>query len=220
MKKRRQLSKGQRRKRQGGHAHDGEDIVVDEKGRTVEEVYPTPSLIKKLAAEMAQATFVPPPFEEDREKADLVEKAQIIPLRKSVGPDVVPEHEKGNSLLCGGHCCRRFRFHKDESPESIWASYDQAMKQGRLTGHDIHLVAPMLIYLGRSHINGNGGYDEQASHWYSCKHLDTSTGLCTIYEHRPQVCRTHGASELGFAPCAYDRCEAKQQPSKPPPTVV
>ena len=31
--------------------------------------------------------------------------------------------------------------------------------------------------------------DAEGLHWYTCRHLDTSTGLCTVYAQRPAMCR-------------------------------
>lgn len=147
-------------------------------------------------------------FEEDREKVDLEEK-QLLHLGKQLH---LPKGKAGEgcSKRCGGHCCRRFRFGRDSSMKQIWEEYDRALKSGNPTRDDIHIVAPMLIPLGRSNVNGNGKVDGEAAYWYSCKHLDTETGLCTIYEHRPRVCRIHGDVDGGFAACQYDACGAKQ----------
>jgi len=109
---------------------------------------------------------------------------------------------------CGGACCRRFIL--VQSPEELKQEYEAWLRNpgvGTLNypGMDgtnkfqsihaeIYLIYPMLIYLGYCEFeayNPKKKTPGRFSHHYSCKHHDVKTGLCTIYEHRPYMCRRY-----------------------------
>jgi Fe-S-cluster containining protein len=120
---------------------------------------------------------------------------------------------------CGGHCCERFVL--QESPEDLKIEYETWLRCGHpgvfytsdMRGvavvqevrMDIHLVYPMVVYLGK--------YDwapcdpprkqDRMMHHYTCKHYDRDTKLCTIYENRPLMCRNY---PNGHA-CRYPGCK-------------
>jgi Fe-S-cluster containining protein len=80
------------------------------------------------------------------------------------------------------------------SPKEIWEMYDRwkAETSGyRVLVSDIHIVAPMLSYLGESLYDCDGLTLEEPKHFYTCKHFDSTTGNCGIYEHRPLMCRDY-----------------------------
>lgn len=64
-----------------------------------------------------------------------------------------------------------------------WAKSDEPPP-----GNDIHLIAPMVIYLGESWWDIQGERREAPGHYYTCKHYDCSSQNCGIYEHRPRMC--------------------------------
>ena len=70
---------------------------------------------------------------------------------------------------------------------------------------EIHIIFPMLIYLGYCDFNPCNPRKklEMKSHHYTCKHYDKKTTLCTIYEHRPLMCRRYPNGE----PCPFPNCE-------------
>src|SRR5690348_13091092 len=88
---------------------------------------------------------------------------------------------------CGGKCCECFPF--SMRAERLGQLYLEA-KTYDLSGddpaskhwRDIITIAEMLIPLHQES-------DEQPM--YTCRHLDRSTGLCTIYEQRPKMCREY-----------------------------
>ena len=76
---------------------------------------------------------------------------------------------------------------------------------------DIHLIAPMLVYLGympnpAKSVNLSDeellGEPEPKAHFYRCKHFDPKARVCSIYEIRPVMCREY---PYGSA-CNYDAC--------------
>lgn len=76
------------------------------------------------------------------------------------------------------------------------------------------IVAPMLIFLRQdrshrsSHYRGwhKGTPSGAAEHeWhYTCRHLDPASGLCSIYDRRPEMCRAYPYGRL----CGDPKCEA------------
>jgi Fe-S-cluster containining protein len=90
---------------------------------------------------------------------------------------------------------------------------------------DIWLIAPMVTYLGynRDYPPTVNPRDEELlgqplpeQHWYSCKHFDPDTCLCTIYEIRPSMCRSYpGRGSCNYGECTWtDRKEKKQTPEE------
>lgn len=130
--------------------------------------------------------------------------------------------KRANKDRCTGHCCQMFTI--PYSPEKMWASYHRWMKSGEHVSmndgdttpvaQDIFLIAPMLRYEGFHTkqtipvVNPSDGTlmgDEDipgGAHYYSCKHFDTKANLCTIYEHRPAMCRDYPNGK----PCNYKHC--------------
>lgn len=121
---------------------------------------------------------------------------------------------------CGGACCRRFII--QSSPEELKKEYEAWLRnpgpghfqfetmEGRTAEKYVHaeiyLIYPMLIYLGRCEANAyapNKKTPGQFSHHYTCKHHDAKTGLCTIYEYRPFMCRHYPNGR----PCPYPNCK-------------
>lgn len=136
---------------------------------------------------------------------------------------------------CSGHCCSN--FYLPFSPEEIEAKYvlwtkfqgsgdktnimsmsvaDQFQGCDTKTPIDIHLIFPMLSYLGQDVMPRQVRRVEPDPdrHYYSCKHWDQETGDCTIYEHRPQMCREYPyRGKCNYAACTWK--SKKQKPSTP-----
>lgn len=106
---------------------------------------------------------------------------------------------------CGGYCCERFRIRNYLTSADQSFSLEQIQELAEGGSPDIKKVAAMLVYLGKSKVNGNGLEDEVESHWYTCKHFDTETRLCKDYEERPDMCRNHG----DIQGCIFDKCQLK-----------
>lgn len=132
---------------------------------------------------------------------------------------------------CGGACCRRFVLGGNPSPNEIkekylaWcyqtrdASSETLSKLSEVSRTllsstsrsvripiDIHLVYPMLIYLGEHDWDPCDPKKHHAGkkiHHYGCKHFDTKTNLCTIYDIRPMMCKTYP----GDNPCLFPGCK-------------
>ncbi len=93
---------------------------------------------------------------------------------------------------------------------------------------DIHLIAPMVTYLGKfdrtpraaKQINEHddiilGGKYKQPKHYYSCKHFDPKAKLCTIYEMRPAMCRNYpNGHECNYVGCTWLDNKAKKETPK------
>lgn len=138
---------------------------------------------------------------------------------------------------CTGHCCEEFTL--PFGPDELWASYSRWLRhlhqndQDLLKGStlpdkpmsplytDIHLVAPMVTYLGYGPVRykmvdpGPVGKIRKF-HRYTCKHFDSKKRVCSIYEFRPQVCRTHGVNyKCNYAACKWkDHKELKPKKLK------
>jgi Fe-S-cluster containining protein len=133
---------------------------------------------------------------------------------------------------CTGHCCRHFTLAM--SPDELWEAYRRwlyggadalfmkpqpqseylkaPISYGRVF-RDIHLVAPMVRYLGYMEPPIKLVNPENAgkAHYYTCKHL-AENGDCTIYEHRPDMCRAYpNGHECEFAECTWKSMKAKKR---------
>lgn len=155
-----------------------------------------------------------------------------------------PSEPVASAQRCTGHCCKH--FYLPYGPEEMKAEYRrwlvlngehrrsgiEALSMGPPEGLrggakestiiDIHLIYPMLIYLGR--FRDQLPYKPvrppeslgEGVHIYTCKHLDRKTGDCTIYEIRPQMCREYPYSGLcNYAGCTWEERKVKPLP-KPP----
>lgn len=99
---------------------------------------------------------------------------------------------------CGGHCCKAFYlpFSPDELQRRAAELRDGA------------IIAGMVEHLGffdddNRPIDLTVPVPRSGGHFYSCRHL-TSTGLCGIYDTRPQMCK--GYPYKGA--CNYRGCQA------------
>jgi len=121
---------------------------------------------------------------------------------------------------CTGHCCRRFCL--PMSYYHLMNNYKLWMAQKEMDQHvnDIHLIAPMVVYLG--HLR-SGDQDEglernenpdELGHYYRCKHLDETTNDCTIYDIRPQMCRDYpNSGTCKYNDCTWEAVKRKEQES-------
>ncbi len=123
---------------------------------------------------------------------------------------------------CTGHCCEKLTI--PYSPDELWAAYHRwqkgqvksvSMNQSESSPllMEIHLIAPMLEYLGQFDqppmdiVNPSdaallGRSSANPNHYYRCKHFDPKKKICTIYEHRPVMCREYPYGD----PCKYRDC--------------
>ncbi len=124
------------------------------------------------------------------------------------------------------------------SPEELWGAYrnwhDGGNKSAiRMNGADalpnpqgIFLIAPMLVHLGAfpktptKDVNPND-HDllkkkfDPPVHYYRCKHFDSKERICTIYEHRPVMCREYpNGRPCNYASCTWEEKRAKKQTPK------
>lgn len=130
---------------------------------------------------------------------------------------------------CSGHCCKRFTLPHDY--ETMKRAYEHwyaghgdfiGMSHGKLrpSDHptkynmmDIHLIYPMLIPLGTLKETAEGDPTENENHLYTCKHYDTNTGNCTIYEHRPSMCRDYPYKRAcNYKSCTWEGHRLSDQP--------
>lgn len=109
------------------------------------------------------------------------------------------------SVGCGGGCCERFHFGHGETMETV-------QEKGRLRGGEDQVIADMLIPLGVSTLDSDGEAGLPVF-WFTCKHFDTTTRLCKIYEQRPSMCRTYNTK--WWAPCGLKSCKMPK-PERPP----
>jgi len=121
---------------------------------------------------------------------------------------------------CSGHCCQNVCI--AISPERLKASYllKGRDKENRIFSSkeywnndfiDIDLIYPMLRFKRKQTVHEDSGdldpglakkFSKGSKYYvYSCVHHDTKTGNCTIYDIRPEMCRTHGLSGCGYTGC-------------------
>lgn len=139
---------------------------------------------------------------------------------------------------CTGHCCQN--FYMPLSPDELERGYRRWSTDGgtqiQMNGkrdspiyRDIHLIAPMVVYLGPDAkmsrcVNPTDetllGKPELPSHRYRCKHFDPKAKVCTIYDIRPAMCRDYpgedwpNASIEKRATCNYAGCTWKARKAK------
>lgn len=114
------------------------------------------------------------------------------------------------------------------SPDELWASFRTAQKGKDSTPldmshpkrpnhslyNDIEVIAPMVIYLGYKKYPVQlvrPPEKPEKVHLYTCKHLGAKTNNCTIYEHRPLMCRDYPYRSF----CNYNACTWTSRKQKP-----
>lgn len=90
--------------------------------------------------------------------------------------------QKKPTRRCQGHCCRLFQIVDYSSHDKLWQAYLKWKQTSQKDTEGIHILAPMLIPKGSTY----DGFP-----LFSCKHLSKGRD-CTIYDHRPQMCRDLG----------------------------
>lgn len=135
-----------------------------------------------------------------------------------------------NTTRCTGHCCEAFTL--PFPPEHLRELYimsrdhlegrvhlrmndDLQLHEPRLI-EDIHLIYPMVSYLGHIPTPMAGveppSNPEARAHYYTCKHFDRVSRNCTIYEIRPGMCRSYPySSDCNYAACTW--IERKRSPN-------
>lgn len=127
-------------------------------------------------------------------------------------------------MRCTGHCCTAFflpigpkqlqesyaRWNKGTANDPLYK--DGITPESTTIFQDIHLVAPMVTYLGffkkspLKTVNPSDneiiGKTDDGGHYYSCKHFDPRKRACTIYEIRPRMCHAYPYGKK----CKYDKC--------------
>lgn len=83
---------------------------------------------------------------------------------------------------CNGSCCER--FYLPWTPETVKELKDNIDSGEPNEYHeDTEMIVNMVIPLESD--DSTGGW------WYTCKHWDRDTRLCTVYEQRPYMCREY-----------------------------
>lgn len=108
---------------------------------------------------------------------------------------------------CGGYCCERFHFRTNDTPEQLkeWVSGPGALEANKQ-------VVEMVVYLGESTLDADGE-EGPSRHWYTCKHFNRETRLCTIYETRPAMCRNYNTKPWNS--CGLKKCKALRPEHEP-----
>lgn len=122
------------------------------------------------------------------------------------------------SHQCGGQCCRGFYIGFDVRAYGLkyqeivnWRDYDPVNNVLEPWMVEHVTIAEMLVPLMQEP-------DEMPL--YTCRNLDTATGLCTIYERRPRMCSEYPAYDYpeGQRYCIF--CGFEPPPDMPPELVV
>lgn len=121
---------------------------------------------------------------------------------------------------CSGHCCRAFTLPVD--PDGLrrglelWIAREEddrprareLLEQGTRFWGDIELIATMAVAIGQFERNPLApdlvpNEDAPPLQWfYRCRHHDAASGDCTIYEDRPEMCRSYPYGD----PCPFPGC--------------
>ncbi len=82
------------------------------------------------------------------------------------------------------------------------------IRKSKLIIQDIHLIYPMVKYLGEFDAASAPVkmmdllHPQDKHHYYTCKHFDTEGRNCTIYDDRPSMCREYPYEHR----CKYEAC--------------
>jgi Fe-S-cluster containining protein len=88
-----------------------------------------------------------------------------------------------NEYVCDASCCRRFFL---PAPPERLGELGCAIRKGEIEDRDDTLkISEMIIPIEESSDLENPGF------WYTCKNLDQESGLCKIYDDRPEMCREY-----------------------------
>lgn len=109
------------------------------------------------------------------------------------GPAMEPSSRAWGSCNKCGECCREIPL--SASPDELRQAYNNWNDNtGGNYWNEIHIIYPMLVPLKRSQLGefGRRLLRNGAKAIYRCKHLvemADGTGVCSIYEIRPKMCR-------------------------------
>lgn len=95
---------------------------------------------------------------------------------------------------CNGSCCRHFSI--GLTPEEL------RVGMNILDGDKLR---SMLVHLGHfevGQVEPSGKIAEYESDFYTCRHFDAATSLCTDYDDRPAMCRDYPYGGV----CRYEDC--------------
>jgi Fe-S-cluster containining protein len=93
-------------------------------------------------------------------------------------------------MTCNGNCCEHFVLPFSYEVIKRRAQHDVGANGTLL---EMRMVADMVIPLKKyqPYTNRVAKY-----FWYTCKHFDTQTRKCKIYDKRPSLCRTYPDGSL------------------------
>lgn len=151
---------------------------------------------------------------------------------------------------CNGSCCKQFTMHYtiddlklmlkalDEGKSTFIGREGMSFNCHKNSHKDLPKLINMLIPLGKTYINPNGGEninDENINNeWiealkkrgiyekmldengklyfliYTCKHFDKENQICTIYNDRPNMCRNFGEG-CKYKGCNFDNLKKLEQ---------
>lgn len=118
---------------------------------------------------------------------------------------------------CTGHCCRSFPL--PWSPEGLRAALADTVA-GRQGWEDIEIIQPMVIPIEKAEpavaeCNSPVGKGQDEWWLYTCRHLDTESGDCQIYESRPKMCQDYGKAYPCSTPgCTWEKAMREIGPRK------
>jgi len=103
---------------------------------------------------------------------------------------------------CMGHCCMDVGLFN--SPDELESLYQRCLYSTRKP-LNIDLTYPMLTFYKKDRCHPSLGDVSADVYHYTCKHFDSETKLCTIYDIRPQMCRDYPENNK----CDNPKCEWK-----------
>jgi len=95
---------------------------------------------------------------------------------------------------CGGDCCRRFVLSQD--PQARADKVAEILAWQAAGGGPLHPWMDELLFVADMLVDTGVLSEEEVPRTvWTCRHLDTGTGRCTMYAQRPAVCREYPQHE-------------------------
>lgn len=100
--------------------------------------------------------------------------------------------------VCPGFCCAAFHIARDVA-DDLFADPESYRDGLFLVEMLIPLEPEEAQRRHRELMRLHGWIPDEGEPYFTCRHWDPETRLCTIYEQRPQMCRDYGVA----TPCCH-----------------
>ena len=105
------------------------------------------------------------------------------------------------SINCGGKCCAVFYLGRTKEE---WLAIEDPSAEQKVIADMIIPLTNAEAVARQNDLNGNPDWQTEApeGHYFTCRHWDQTTGLCTIYDRRPRMCSDYPYDFV----CQYKGC--------------